>query len=292
MPFLGYKTYYRIVGEENEKKAPLLLLHGGPGSGHDYFEVLDRLSEEDGRQIVMYDQLGCGRSYLDGHPELWKMETWMEELKALRQQLHLEKLHLLGQSWGGMLLLEYVCRHRPQGLRSLILSSTLPSSRMWGEEQHRMIRELPQAMQDAIRQAEATGDYTTEDYLAAESEFMLRHAAGEPGPDAPECLTRQTRKGHEAYVTAWGPNEFTPQGTLRDYDVTQLLGEIREPALVISGGNDLCTPYIAKYMYDRIPNAQWELFRTCRHMCFVEDHDRYVTILRQWLNRYDLVSGG
>ena len=76
MPYLGYETYYRIVGEANPKKAPLLLLHGGPGSTHNYFEILDDLADRDDRQIIMYDQIGCGNSYVDGHPELWTKETW------------------------------------------------------------------------------------------------------------------------------------------------------------------------------------------------------------------------
>ena len=76
-------------------------------------------------------------------------------------------------------------------------------------------------------------------------------------------------------------------GTLKDYDVTEQLKDIKEPALVINGGNDLCTPYIAKYMYDRIPNSRWELFQFCRHMCFVEDNDRYVELMKEWLNAND-----
>ena len=116
---------------------------------------------------------------------------------------------------------------------------------------------------------------------------MLRHAAGIPTESDPECLRRKKRSGREAYVTAWGPNEFTPQGTLKDYDVTAQLGDIREPTLVISGGNDLCTPYIAKTMADGIPNARWELFRTCRHMCFAEDTAHYMELLKTWLNEND-----
>ena len=98
MPFMGYQTYYRIVGEASEK-APLLLLHGGPGSTHNYFEVLDRIAET-GRQVISYDQIGCGNSYLDGHPELWTQKTWIDELIAIREYLHLDSVHLLGQSWG------------------------------------------------------------------------------------------------------------------------------------------------------------------------------------------------
>lgn len=286
MPFMGYKTYYRTVGERTDK-APLILLHGGPGSTHNYFEVLDRVAEEDGRMLVMYDQIGCGNSYVDGRPELWKAETWVNELIALRKHLGLDTCHLLGQSWGGMLLLTYICGYEHSGVKSGILSSTLPASWLWGIEQARMIKELPEEYQEAIKTATETGDYSNDIYQRAEEEYMLRHAAGKPDPNGPECLLRKKRTGRESYVIGWGPNEYTPMGTLKDYDVIDKLKDIKEPCLVINGGNDLCTPYIAKVMYDNIPNSRWELFRECRHMCFVEDNDHYVEVLKEWLNGKD-----
>lgn len=286
MPFMGYKTYYRTVGERTDK-APLILLHGGPGSTHNYFEVLDRVAEEDGRMLVMYDQIGCGNSYVDGRPDLWTAETWVNELIALRKHLGLDTCHLLGQSWGGMLLLTYICGYEHSGVKSGILSSTLPASWLWGIEQARMIKELPEEYQEAIKTATETGDYSSDIYQRAEEEYMLRHAAGKPDPDGPECLLRKKRTGRESYVVGWGPNEYTPMGTLKDYDVVDKLKDIKEPCLVINGGNDLCTPYIAKVMYDNIPNSRWELFRECRHMCFVEDNDHYVEVLKEWLNEKD-----
>ena len=286
MPFMGYKTYYRTVGERTDK-APLILLHGGPGSTHNYFEVLDRVAEEDGRMLVMYDQIGCGNSYVDGRPELWTAETWVNELIALRKHLGLDTCHLLGQSWGGMLLLTYICGYEHSGVKSGILSSTLPASWLWGIEQARMIKELPEEYQEAIKTATETGDYSNDIYQRAEEEYMLRHAAGKPDPNGPECLLRKKRTGRESYVVGWGPNEYTPMGTLKDYDVIDKLKDIKEPCLVINGGNDLCTPYIAKVMYDNIPNSRWELFRECRHMCFVEDNDHYVEVLKEWLNEKD-----
>ncbi len=282
LPYLGHRTWYRIAGEPGGK-TPLLCLHGGPGSTHNYFELLDRLAAEDGRQVISYDQIGCGNSYLDGHPELWTMETWLNELTEVRRALGLDEVVLLGQSWGGMLLLEYVCRHPHPGVKGVVLSSTLPSSRLWGEEQARMIRQLPESMQAAIADAAERNDYTGASYREAEAFYMRLHSAGPAGPDAPDCLRRPKRSGRESYVVAWGPNEFTPMGTLRDFDVTELLGTIDVPALIVSGGNDLCTPYIAKTMYDRIPNARWELFRDCRHMCFAEDTERYIALLKKWL---------
>ena len=287
MPFLEYKTYYRVVGKNTGNKKPLVLLHGGPGSTHNYFEVLDRIAEEDGRQLVMYDQIGCGNSYVENRPDLWNSKVWIEELIELRKHLGLDEIHLLGQSWGGMQTLEYVCNYKPEGLKSIILSSTLPASWLWAEEAQRMIAQMPQDMQDAIKKATESGDYSSPEYQAAEAEYIRQHCAGEVTENDPECLRRPKKAGRESYVVGWGPNEFTPLGTLKDYDVIDQLGDIKEPALIINGGNDLCTPYVAKFMYDRIPNSEWELFRTCRHMCFVEDNDHYVEVLKKWMNKND-----
>ena len=138
-------------------------------------------------------------------------------------------------------------------------------------------------MQEAIRYATERNDYSSPEYQEAESYYMELHAAGKPSPDAPDCLTRPKKRGRESYLVGWGPNEFTPMGTLKEFDITELLHTIDVPALIFSGGNDLCTPYIAKTMFDRIPNARWELFQNCRHMCFAEDTERYIQILKSWL---------
>lgn len=283
MPYLGYQTYYRIVGECRDGKKPLLLLHGGPGSTHNYFEVLDALADT-GRAVISYDQLGCGNSYVDGHPELWCQKTWDNELMELRRHLGLDQVHLLGQSWGGMLAIEYLCDYQPEGVASVILSSTLSSASLWAKEQHRMIRFLSQEDQEAIAEAERTGNFDTPEYLAANSRFMERHCDS-PSADTPECVTRPKRSGKEAYLYGWGPNEYNPTGSLGSWEYTDKLERIKCPALIISGTNDLCTPLIAKTMYDRIPNARWELFDGCRHMCFVEDNEKYIRLLTEWLDQ-------
>ncbi len=285
MPFMGYKTYYRIAGEKSDR-APLVLLHGGPGSTHNYFEVLDRLAAT-GRQIISYDQLGCGNSYVEGHPELWTVDTWTRELIALLDYLHLDHFHLLGQSWGGMLLLEYLIQYKSKRVSSAILSSTLPASWLWGKEQHRLIKFMSQEDQDAIERAEATGNYNDSDYVKANDHFMAQHCAGPVTPDSPECLRRPKKSGAESYLYGWGPNEYTPLGSLKDFDYIDRLGEIENPCLIISGTNDLCTPLIAKTMYDGIPDSKWELFDGARHMCFVEQNDKYCKVLSQWMSEHD-----
>mgnify|MGYP002382886224 CR=1 FL=1 len=286
MPFKGYQTYYRIVGERQEGKAPLLLLHGGPGSTHNYFEVLDSIADT-GHQVIMYDQLGCGQSYVEGHPELWTLETWGEELRSLRDYLHIDECHLLGQSWGGMLLIAYLIDGKAKGVRSAILSSTLSASWLWGHEQHRLITYMSPEDQRAIAEAEAKNDYSSKEYQLANEHFMLQHCAGEVTADSPECLRRPKKAGAESYLIGWGPNEYTPMGTLKDFDYTDRLKEITVPCLVISGTNDLCTPLVAKTMYDGIPDSRWELFDGARHMVFVEQTKKYVNLLSQWLKDKD-----
>ena len=288
MPYLGHETYYRIVGERKDNgKAPLICLHGGPGSTHNYYEVLDNVADDDDRMIVMYDQIGCGNSYLDGHPELWNQKVWLDELDALREHLGLDVCHIIGQSWGGMLAIEYLCDYKPDGIKSVILSSTLPSSQLWAHEQHRLISFMSREDQDAIARAEESGNFDDPDYLAANDRFMLLHCAGAVTEDAPECLRRPKKSGKEAYLNGWGPNEFTPSGSLANWEYREKIGNIQEPALIINGTNDLCTPLVAKTMYDAIPNSRWELFDGCRHMCFAEDTKKYCALLREWMAQHD-----
>ena len=286
MPFEGFETYYRIVGEGSEGKAPLVLLHGGPGSTHNYFEVLDRIAES-GRQVIMYDQIGCGNSFVEGHPELFNADTWIKELIALRDHLGLDEIHLLGQSWGGLQAIWYALEYKPKGIKSYILSSTLSSAKLWEKEQKRRISYMSEADQKALLEAEKTGDYSSKEYNEALDRFMKMYCAGEVTENDPECLRRPKKSGSEAYVVGWGHNEFSPSGTLAGYEFTDRLHEIEEPCLITSGAIDLSSPYIAKTMYDRIPNSKWELFEYSRHMPFVEENEKYMEVLNKWLEEND-----
>ena len=287
MPYLGYKTYYRIAGESKNGKKPLLLLHGGPGSTHNYFEVLDCLADE-GRVVISYDQLGCGNSFVEGeHPELWTYETWDNELIQLRKHLGLDEVHLLGQSWGGMLAIEYLCNFHPDGVKSVILSSSLSSCSLWAKEQHRKIKFLPKEEREAIAKAEASGVYDEPMYLKAKDHFMEWFCAAPVTEKDLECLRRPKRSGTASYLATQGDNEFAATGIFKTWEYTDRLGGIKEPALIISGTDDLCGPMVAKAMYDGIPNSEWELFEGCRRMCFVEQRDRYCRLLNDWMETHD-----
>src|SRR5438046_6923124 len=137
--YRGWRTWYRVVGDLASPAVPLLALHGGPGSTHHYFGPLERLGTE--RPVVVYDQIGCGSSDRPRDIE-WSVAGFREEVDAVRSQLGLERIHLLGTSWGGMLALEHVLSGAT-GIVSLVLSSTLASVDDWAAEQKRLRDRLP-----------------------------------------------------------------------------------------------------------------------------------------------------
>ncbi|HAY53917.1 MAG TPA: alpha/beta hydrolase [Lactobacillus sp.] len=285
MPFRGFKTYYRIVGEANGK-APLLLIHGGPGSSHNYFELLDDYAETGDRQLIMYDQVGCGKSSLPEDESVYVKETWAEELIALRKYLHLDEVHMLGQSWGGMLEMYYLTSFDPQGIKSVMIDGSPSSIKLWIKEQHRLISYLSYEDRMAIAEAERTGDFKNVKYLAANDRYMERYCWDDPDENSPEPLRRPTN-GKRASLIAEGPNEFTENGTISDFEVTDQLHKIHVPVLVTNGTDDLCTPLIAKTVYDHIPGAKWHLFANSRHLALLDQHDEFISVLDHWLKEND-----
>ncbi|WP_125709788.1 proline iminopeptidase [Lacticaseibacillus porcinae] len=286
MPFHEFKTYYRIVGEANPDLAPLLLIHGGPGSSHNYFELIDDYAEQSGRQLIMYDQVGCGKSSLPEDEKWYVKETWAEELIALRKYLHLDQVHMLGQSWGGMLEMFYLTQYAHDGVKSVMIDGSPASIKLWTQEQHRLISYLEAVDRDAIAEAERTGNFSGPKYLAANDRYMERYCWDDPTEDSPEPLRRPTN-GKRASLIAEGPNEFTENGTISDFDVTDDLHKIDVPTLVTSGTDDLCTPLIAKSVYDHIPGAKWHLFANSRHLALLDQHDEFISVLDHWLKAND-----
>lgn len=288
--FKGYKTYYRVVGAEY-KKTPLLFLHGGPGSTHNSFEVLDRMADLNKRPLIMYDQIGCGNSFVPGkHPDLFNRGVWCDEIDALRAALGLKEIHLLGHSWGGMLEIIYMCDRKPQGVFSLTLSSTLSSASLWKEETHRLINEMDERDRTVLLNGEKNNDFESEAFKESYLKYVIKHI-GRNFPKfevLPDCLTREKIKGDEAYLEGWGPSEFSPTGNLADYEYTDRLSEIKIPVLIMSGAHDESTPLQNKIMRDHLPNCyKWVLFNGSRHMSYFEENEKYISELTEFLNYVD-----
>jgi len=281
VPFRGYTTWYRVVGDEDAPgKLPLLCLHGGPGAPHDYLEPLEALART-GRRVVFYDQLGCGNSDQPDDESLWTVETFVDEVDAVRGALQLEEVHVFGNSWGGMLALEYALTH-PDGLQSLVVSSSPSSIPMWAEEANRLRSELPKHVQRVLDEA----DPESPEYHDAELEFYRRHVCRvDPWPD---CVQRTfDRLAAPVYNHMQGPNEFVITGTLKHWDITSRLPEIDVPTLVTSGRYDECTPRIAETVQRWIPGAEWVVFAQSSHLAFVEEPKRYLAVLDAFLARVE-----
>jgi proline-specific peptidase len=282
IPFRGYETWYRAVGEGD--LAPLLCLHGGPGATHLGQRPLERFAEA-GRRVVFYDQLGCGRSSQPSDHSLWTVELFVAEVATVREALGLDRVHLLGSSWGGMLALEVALRGAP-GLESLILSSTLPSTRLWVEEAVRLRAELPPEVRRTLEEHETAGTTGDPAYEAAVMDFYHRHVCRlDPWPEIVNELMASLRK--EVYETMWGPSEVYPTGTLKDWDVTSRLGEIRVPALVTCGRYDEATPRLAQVIADGITDAELVVFEQSAHIALLEETERYLEIVGGFLDRVD-----
>ena len=285
--YLEYKTYYRIVNPSG-KNTPLVMLHGGPGSTHNSFELFDNLAYETDRPIVMYDQLGCGKSIIEnGHTELWRKETWANELINLREKLGLKEVHLLGHSWGGMLLIIYMCDYKPEGVKSITLSSTLSSASLWEEECHRLIDLIDPKVRETLLKYEKLDDFTSPEAMDAINYYYDKFVFSKSEFD-PECLRRVKPDSKESYITAWGKSEFKPTGTLKNYEYTDKLKNINVPVLINSGVNDESTPYQNKVMYEALnTKKKWCLYKHSRHRTYFEDHDEYMSNLANFLKEND-----
>jgi proline-specific peptidase len=285
--FRGYRTWYRVVGYGEEAgKLPLLCLHGGPGMAHDYLEPLEALAET-GRRVIFYDQLGCGRSDHPNDPSLWQIELFVDEVQAIRSALGLERIHLLGQSWGGFLAQEYMLT-QPTGVQSLILSNSAASTQRWIAEAERLRAQLPIEIQEVLAAHEQAGTLDDPAYIAATDVYYRRHLCRlDPWPD---CLLRtfeQLNQDPEVYTTMWGPTEFYCSGRLKDWNIEERISEIHTPTLLLSGEYDESTPAINEDLHRRIRNSEWVLLPGCSHTPHLEDARKYLEVLDEFLSRME-----
>jgi proline-specific peptidase len=288
IPFKGYQTWYRIVGEGEEPgKLPLLCLHGGPGACHDYLESLDAMADT-GRRVIYYDQLGCGNSSIPvSKPEMWTPALYVEEVDVVRKALGLERIHLLGQSWGGMLAMEYMFT-QPKGVASLTIASSPASMIQWVEEANQLRDKLPPEVQSTLLKHEAAGTTDSPAYQVAMTEFYNRHVCRVvPNPEYVKRTFDKLAANPEVYFTMNGPSEFYVVGTLKNWDVRHRLHEIHAPTLITSGRYDEATPAIAETVHQGIPGSQWVIFENSSHTAHVEETERYVQVLNAFISQHE-----
>ena len=276
--FHGYRTWYRLVGDLNTPVTPLLALHGGPGSTHNYFAPLEGLAAE--RPVVLYDQVGCGKSDRPGDID-WSVDVFRDEVAAVRDQLGLECIHLLGTSWGGMLAQEHVLAGA-QGIVTQTLSSTLANLALWNEEQLRLRDALPPDVIEVLDRHERAGTYDDPEYEEAMEAYFDRHFYRGPKPRA-ELDAMAAQKATDVYRAMQGPNEWTTTGALTGWDTRDRLNEIDVPTLVVRGRYDMCTEPIAADLVDGIRGAREVVFEHSSHTPVLEETNRYLEVMGEFL---------
>jgi proline-specific peptidase len=285
--YRGYRTWYRLIGDPESGALPLLALHGGPGSTHHYFAPLEQLSSQ--RPVVVYDQIGCGSS--DRPQDIgWSVSVFREEVDAVRSQLGLERIHLLGTSWGGMLALEHVLAGG-EGIVGLILSSTLASVDQWAAEQRALRDALPAEVVAVLDRHERAGTYDDPEYEQAMEAYFDRHFYRGPKP-RPELERMNAEKSRDVYRAMQGPNEWTVTGALRGWDVRDRLGEISPPTLVIRGRHDMCTDPISASLTEGIRNTREVVLEESSHTPVLEETDRYLETISAFMRDCESPSPG
>jgi L-proline amide hydrolase len=293
VPFRGGRTWYRSLAaaSEHDARLPLLCLHGGPGANWLHLKPYEALANE--RRVVFYDQIGSGNSGLEEPHEvsIWQPELFVEEVGVVREALGLERVHVLGHSWGGMLGMQYATE-QPEGLVSLIVESSPPSVPEWMPEVARLRSELPPEVEATLREHEEAGTTDSPEYEEASMVFYRRHVCRtEPWPDwLVECFEK-LEANPEVYHAMNGPSEFHVIGTIRNWDITPRLGRIQVPTLVFSGRHDEVTPACTEAAHRAIPGSEYVVLEESSHMAQAEQPEETLALVRGFLSRVEGAAG-
>lgn len=277
----GGRVWYRRIG--NGPGTPLLALHGGPGGVSCRFEVLAPLATD--RPVIFYDQLGSGRSDHPADTSLWNVPRFVAELDAVRKGLGLERIHLLGHSWGGALAAEYMAAAKPAGVASVIFSSPLIDTPRWIADADSLRAALPADIRRVLDEEERQGTLDSPAYKAATDSFYARHVRRLPTADEPRCAG--VASNDTIYRQMWGPTEFLSTGSLRTWSRAGDLDEITQPTLFIAGEFDEARPGTLEEFRRTMPDAQLVVIPGAAHAAMREKPADYVAAVRAFLTRVE-----
>jgi proline iminopeptidase len=273
---IGGRIWCRIVGDTDA--TPLVTVHGGPGATHDYLEPLQALADE--RPVVFYDQLGAGNSEVPDDISLWTNDRFVDELGRLLDALGLVRVHLLGQSWGTIIVAEYALA-QPERLASVVLSDPCLSMPRYAAG----CAVLPAWVRAIFDRHEAAGTTDAEEYQAAYMEyFFRRHACRLEHPPAAAMYTL-THINQAIYERMQGPNEMRITGIYNDHDLTDRLGELSVPSLFVCGRHGSTRPEDTAWYHSLVPGAELVVFEHSSHLPHLEEPEPYLQALRDFLRR-------
>jgi len=274
----------------NNPSLKVLLLHGGPGATHDYFEAFDSFLPAAGIEYYYYDQLGSGRSDNPADSSLWDLNRFVDEVEQVRTALELGpgNFVLLGHSWGGILAMEYALAHGDE-LKGLVISNMMSSAPAYTRYANDVL--VPAMNQDdlaEIRAIEARNDYANPRYTELlERSYYADHIVRMRPEEVPEPVSYAfSNINHDLYLTMQGPSEMgmADEASLADWDRTNDLESITVPTLVLGGRHDTMDPSFLEMMATRIPRGSCYICENGSHMAMYDDQEAYFKALLDFLS--------
>jgi proline iminopeptidase len=273
----SFKVWTKRIG--NNPSAKILLLHGGPGFSHEYLEAFDSYLPGAGIEYYYYDQLGSAYGDKPTDPELWELPRFVEEVEQVRQALGLDasNFYLYGQSWGGILAIEYALKYQ-QNLKGLVISNMMSSIPAYNEYAKKVLMPaMDQGVLKEILTMEAAGDFGNPRYEELlMSNFYTDHILRMPPEQWPDPVLRSfSSYNHEIYVSMQGPSEMGASGKLVNWDRSVDLGRITVPTLVIGATHDTMDPKHMEWMAGQLTNGRFLLCPNGSHLALYDDQKVY-----------------
>jgi len=284
-----FKIWTKRVG--NNPRIKVLLLHGGPGATHEYFASCDSFFPRAEIEYYYYDQLG---SYYSDQPKddtLYETDRFVEEIEQVRKALKLDKsnFYLLGQSWGGILAVEYALKYQ-DNLKGLIISNMMMSSPEYGKfVKEKLGPKMPPEVLSEILEIEAKKDFDNPRYMELLiPNFYAEYIIKMPFDEWPEPVHRTFKHlNQDIYTSLWGPSEFGVSGKLETWDRTQDLHKIDVPTLVIGATYDTMDPKHMEWVASQIKHGQFLLCPNGSHGAIFDDQETYFSGLIKFIKNVD-----
>jgi proline iminopeptidase len=285
----NFRVWTKRVG--NNPRIKLLILHGGPGATHEYLEGFDTWLPGAGIEYYYYDQLGSLYSDRPEDVDLWTIPRFVDEVEQLRHALDLgaDNFYLLGQSWGGILAMEYALAHQDR-LKGLVISNMMASAPAYNAYAQDVLMPTmdPGALAE-IRRLDEAGDYTDPRFeeLLMEHHYV-HHVLRLPAEEWPEPVVRGfAHINMDIYVRMQGPSELGLRGTLEAWDRTADLHQIRTPSLVIGAAHDTMDPDHVRWMAGELPHGRHLHCPDGSHLAMYDDQATYMAGLIDFLRDVD-----
>ena len=277
----GGRVWYKVVG--TGQGVPLMVLHGGPGAPHNYLNPLATLGKD--RPVIFYDQLGAGKSDHPDDTTLWNIPAFVNRLEEIRSALGIKKMDIYGHSWGTILGTVYTLKY-PQRVNCLVLASPALSIPRWIKDADSLLTTLPDSVQQVIHQSEEAGTYNSPGYQNAVMIYYSKYLARKM-PWSADVDTTFSEMNESIYNYMQGPSEFTFTGTLKNFDITGRLGQIKAPVLFTCGQYDEARPATVRYYQSLIPGSEMAVIPDAGHLTMQDNPKANNKAVEDFLNKHD-----